>query len=729
MSSDKSGSQLCVTSYNSTGFGQDKIDFMKTLLLFSDVLSVQEHFLLSSDDRKHSNTDKIRRAFGDNYDMFVVPAVKSNENVTKGRGKGGLFTLWKKGLTKYVSKVESSSYRLQATKFQFPSSNLLIINSYFMCDPGGNFEENELMQLLAEVRRIIEVSRCQNISLQGDLNCDFSRQTPFVQIVRALCEELDIESIWSHPRQEGQSKIAAVSHTYCQLVENVARNSLVDHFIFNKNLYEAIVEAGSVQSVDNFSWHDPIYCKLSLGKLNLDLETVNFKPKPSWKISSDHDKQAFSDDLDIRLSEIKIPACVQTCRDLECEGHVEEINVYCEDILEAIEDSANETLPKTKPPCTNRKLLKPGWKEHVQPFKEEALYWKSLWRRAGKPYNHPLFINMKSSKAQYKYAIRRLNKSTEQIQNNAFLSSILHGKSRNIYKEVKKFRGQQRTVSSRIDGDVGSKQIADHFANKYQDLYGKCELGQDFTDLKNTINECLNDGDIEEVMSIDENVVKEALKRMKGGKEDVSFNFSSDCLINGPELLHKHLANLFRLFLLHGQVASILLLCSLIPIVKNKLGDLTSSENYRAIAKSSLILKLFDWVLLLSQGWKLSSDQLQFGYQSLSSTVMCTWAASSVISHFNRAGSDVFGALLDCSKAFDMVEWVTLFKELLKRKVSPVFLRVLLFTYSEQKCCVQWNGEVSFQFVVRNGVRQGAVSSPILFGIYVDKLIRLLREF
>ena len=63
MSNDKSDSQLCVTSYNSTGFGQDKIDFMKTLLLFSDVLSVQEHFLLSSDDRTHSNTDKIRRAF------------------------------------------------------------------------------------------------------------------------------------------------------------------------------------------------------------------------------------------------------------------------------------------------------------------------------------------------------------------------------------------------------------------------------------------------------------------------------------------------------------------------------------------------------------------------------------------------------------------------------------------------------------------------------------------
>ena len=594
MNNNNPDSQVCVTSYNSTGFGQDKIDFMKTLLLFSDILSVQEHFLLSSDDRKYSNTDKIRRAFGDNYDMFVVPAVKSSENVTKGRGKGGLFTLWKKGLTKYVSKIESNNFRLQATKFQFPSSNLLIINSYFMCDPGGNFEENELLQLLAEVRRIIDISKCQNVSLQGDLNCDFSRQTPFVQIVRTFCEELDIESIWSHPRQEGQSKIATVSHTYSQLVENVERSSLVDDFICNRTLYEAIVEAGSIQSVDNFSWHDPIYCKLSLGRLNLDLETVQFKPRPSWGKSSDQEKQSYSNNLENRLSTIKIPECVEACRDLKCEEHSKELNDYFEEILEAIEYSADETLPKTKPQGKNRKILKPGWNEYVQPFKEEALHWKSLWVSAGKPHNHPLFSNMKSSRAQYKYAIRRLKKSTEQVQNNAFLASILQGKSGNIYKEIKKFRGQQRTVSSRIDGEVGSKQIADHFADKYQDLYGKCELGQDFTDLKNTIDKCLDDGDIDEVMSIDENVVKEALKRMKGGKADVSFNFSSDCLINGPGLLHRHLANLFRLFLFHGQVATILLLCSLIPIVKNNLADLTSSENYRAIAKSSLILKLFD---------------------------------------------------------------------------------------------------------------------------------------
>ena len=162
--------------------------------------------------------------------------------------------------------------------------------------------------------------------------------------------------------------------------------------------------------------------------------------------------------------------------------------------------------------------------------------------------------------------------------------------------------------------------------------------------------------------------------------------------------------------------------------MKDNLGDLIASDNYRAIAKSSLILKLFDWIVLLTQGDKLSSDQLQFGYQRLSSTVMCTWAAATVIDHFNRSGSDVFGALLDCSKAFDMVEWVILFKVLIKRKVAFVYLRVLLHIYCEQSCDVQWNGKMSYRFGVKNGVRQGAVSSPILFGIYADRLIELLRE-
>ena len=81
---------LCISSYNSTGFGLAAQNHMHTLLLFSDILCVQEHFLIDGRNKKHSNTNKLRNAFGEKNDMYIVPAVKDPSQVSRGRGKGGL---------------------------------------------------------------------------------------------------------------------------------------------------------------------------------------------------------------------------------------------------------------------------------------------------------------------------------------------------------------------------------------------------------------------------------------------------------------------------------------------------------------------------------------------------------------------------------------------------------------------------------------------------------------
>ena len=83
---------------------------------------------------------------------------------------------------------------------------------------------------------------------------------------------------------------------------------------------------------------------------------------------------------------------------------------------------------------------------------------------------------------------------------------------------------------------------------------------------------------------------------------------------------------------------------------------------------------------------------------------------------------------MDLSKAIDLVEWVELFSILQKRKISPIFLRLLLFIYKNQCCDVKWNSSYSHRFTVTNGVRQGAVSSPLLFSVYINDLIVQLRK-
>ena len=171
-----------------------------------------------------------------------------------------------------------------------------------------------------------------------------------------------------------------------------------------------------------------------------------------------------------------------------------------------------------------------------------------------------------------------------------------------------------------------------------------------------------------------------------------------------------------------------LLVCSLVPIVKDPIGDMAASSNYRAIAISSLLLKLLDWVMLLLEGEKFATDQMQFGFQAMASTTMCTWTLSTVVEHFNMKGKTVYGAGMDCSKAFDMCSWLHLFQDLVERKISSIFLRLLLFIYRFQSCDVRWNGKYSYRFPVSNGVRQGSVSSPLLWAVYCEKLILRLRR-
>ena len=162
--------------------------------------------------------------------------------------------------------------------------------------------------------------------------------------------------------------------------------------------------------------------------------------------------------------------------------------------------------------------------------------------------------------------------------------------------------------------------------------------------------------------------------------------------------------------------------------MKNPNGDISSSKNYRGIAISSLILKVFDNCLLLLFGNLLSNDVLQFGFQKGCSTIQCTWAVQETISHYLRRGSDVYCCLLDFSKAFDKVNFDQLFQKLIARKVPAIVLRLVSFIYMNQSCYIRWNSVDSESFSVRNGVRQGAILYPSLFCFYLDNLLSHLRE-
>ena len=92
--------------------------------------------------------------------------------------------------------------------------------------------------------------------------------------------------------------------------------------------------------------------------------------------------------------------------------------------------------------------------------------------------------------------------------------------------------------------------------------------------------------------------MKKILSNFKCGKNYVDFLWKSDAMKAGVELLATPLSNMLKAFIMHGFAPEVFLACTLLPIVKDGNGIKSNSDNYRLIAISSLLLKLFDNTLL-----------------------------------------------------------------------------------------------------------------------------------
>ena len=97
------------------------------------------------------------------------------------------------------------------------------------------------------------------------------------------------------------------------------------------------------------------------------------------------------------------------------------------DVLQVVESTTKECLPSTGGESGVAKPRTTGWTEYVKPYCEESKFWSSVWVSSGKPNIGPLYELMKSSKGQYKYAVRRLKRVNDKIQNEKFVKSIIKG--------------------------------------------------------------------------------------------------------------------------------------------------------------------------------------------------------------------------------------------------------------------------------------------------------------
>ena len=118
-----------------------------------------------------------------NFNSLILPATKKDNMISRGRASGGLGIFWKNMFNSSVKQINiPNSNRVQAICIY---NKTLILNCYFPCDSqDNNFDDWELIKCLEEISGVILDHPNHEVIISGDLNCDFSSNSPFVNTVR-----------------------------------------------------------------------------------------------------------------------------------------------------------------------------------------------------------------------------------------------------------------------------------------------------------------------------------------------------------------------------------------------------------------------------------------------------------------------------------------------------------------------------------------------------------------
>ena len=717
---------LKVISYNSTGFNSQRADFICDIVDRKQrencIIAIQEHFIFDK------NLSKIQKMLPNDLVIYSIGSFKDNSRIKMGRGKGGLSFIWHKAIDHITSRIQiKNSKRVQCMSLDLPGCKLLLINTYFPQDTqNNNFDEQELIGCLVTIENILSANVHDQALVLGDLNCDFSRNTRFVQTVRNHCESLNLASAW---------QLFPIDYSYSSPC--MTHFSIVDHFLYSKELEQNIVHAGVLHRGDNVSGHSPVFLDLITDCLpKRQIPEVKKPAKQNWREATENDKAGYRTKLDDALQGINpIEECL-ACENLSCDSvrHKDDLDNYIIEIIEAIETTTKDSIPYRNAPqesqykASKRKHI-PGWREHVKPFKEEAHFWYVEWRAIGKPRSGFLYDNMRFFRNKFKYAKRRVLNAADAIKRDKFLEAALAG-DKCLFEELKKFKGSAGTVTSKVDGFTDPDSISDHFKSIYEGLYNRTGSKEPLENLLVEVNDSIEAQDIIDVRKVTPELIRKIVKdKIKPGKADPEYDITTDNLKNAPFSLFIHLSNFFRGILVHGSVNYTLLICAIFLLIKDKRGATDDSGNYRGIALSSILLKVFDWVVLILFDSELKNDDNQFGYQTESSANMCTWTVIETVNQFTNKGYPVYAFLLDYRNAFDFCNHVIMFQNLIDRKVNKVFLRLMIVMYLHQSCFIRWQNSRSFSFSVTNGTRQGGVFSPRGgFATYLDPLLSSLRS-
>ena len=224
-----------------------------------------------------------------------------------------------------------------------------------------------------------------------------------------------------------------------------------------------------------------------------------------------------------------------------------------------------------------------------------------------------------------------------------------------------------------------------------------------------------------EVKEIDENEVRSAMRKMKAGKAPGKDEVRVEMILAAGDAGISWTTRLLNKCMKDGRIPRDWQVGLVVPVWKGK-GDAQDPGKYRGITLLSHVLKTLERILdqRIRKILEPRFGEEQHGFRPGRSTTDAMFTLRQIIEKKVERKQKMAVGFVDLEKAYDLVPRELVYATLRWMEVGEAEVRMIEGMYEATKARVLLGADLSNEFDVKVGLRQGSVLSPVLFNVVME---------